>query len=487
MKKNENKFFNLFDAEEDTELADNTENDVAGGQFSFFDNEETEEPAAEPAEEKPKRKRGFFAKKERHPNFFFDEEHGYEVSPANEDDSSIQDTDVAEVIPVDSVPLTEDAEFTVEHTAPADSETENEEIASENAVTAENEFAVEDTVSADSETENEEIASENAVPSENEFAVEDTVSTDSETENEEIASENAVPAENEFAVEDTVPADSENIQPRKEKGHIPVFRNDDATEKMVSILEDDVSSEIVDDEPLNIPPQSRKEKECRDLSGLKNFRDIKKMSVMEKFETPYVYSSKNEERVRYRLSLPSDKNPRKTRRTRDIISMVITLVAAFLIAMFLRSFVFVFATVDGPSMLPTLETGEKIFVTRYTYYFQEIERGDIVVCDFPSDYYPDHYVKRVIGLGGEKVSIKNGVVYINGEALSEDYILSPPIDDMEETVVPEGCVFVMGDNRNNSTDSRKSYIGPINKKLIIGKARCILFPFSKFGTLEKEQ
>ena len=395
MKKNENKFFNLFDAEEDTELADNTENDVAGGQFSFFDNEETEEPAAEPAEEKPKRKRGFFAKKERHPNFFFDEEHGYEVSPANEDDSSIQDTDVAEVIPVDSVPLTEDAEFTVEHTAPADSETENEEIASENAVTAENEFAVEDTVSADSETEN--------------------------------------------------------------------------------------------DEPLNIPPQSRKEKECRDLSGLKNFRDIKKMSVMEKFETPYVYSSKNEERVRYRLSLPSDKNPRKTRRTRDIISMVITLVAAFLIAMFLRSFVFVFATVDGPSMLPTLETGEKIFVTRYTYYFQEIERGDIVVCDFPSDYYPDHYVKRVIGLGGEKVSIKNGVVYINGEALSEDYILSPPIDDMEETVVPEGCVFVMGDNRNNSTDSRKSYIGPINKKLIIGKARCILFPFSKFGTLEKEQ
>ena len=446
MKKNENKFFNLFDAEEDTELADNTENDVAGGQFSFFDNEETEEPAAEPAEEKPKKKRGFFAKKERHPNFFFDEEHGYEVSPANEDDSNIQDTDVAEVIPVDSVPLTEDAEFTVEHTAPADSETENEETASENAVPAENEFAVEDTVPADSETENEEIASENAVP-----------------------------------------ADSENIQPRKEKGHIPVFRNDDATEKMVSILEDDVSSEIVDDEPLNIPPQSRKEKECRDLSGLKNFRDIKKMSVMEKFETPYVYSSKNEERVRYRLSLPSDKNPRKTRRTRDIISMVITLVAAFLIAMFLRSFVFVFATVDGPSMLPTLETGEKIFVTRYTYYFQEIERGDIVVCDFPSESYPDHYVKRVIGLGGEKVSIKNGVVYINGEALSEDYILSPPIDDMEETVVPEGCVFVMGDNRNNSTDSRKSYIGPINKKLIIGKARCILFPFSKFGTLEKEQ
>ena len=446
MKKNENKFFNLFDAEEDTELADNTENDVAGGQFSFFDNEETEEPAAEPAEEKPKKKRGFFAKKERHPNFFFDEEHGYEVSPANEDDSNIQDTDVAEVIPVDSVPLTEDAEFTVEHTAPADSETENEEIASENAVPAENEFAVEDTVPADSETENEETASENAVP-----------------------------------------ADSENIQPRKEKGHIPVFRNDDATEKMVSILEDDVSSEIVDDEPLNIPPQSRKEKECRDLSGLKNFRDIKKMSVMEKFETPYVYSSKNEERVRYRLSLPSDKNPRKTRRTRDIISMVITLVAAFLIAMFLRSFVFVFATVDGPSMLPTLETGEKIFVTRYTYYFQEIERGDIVVCDFPSDSYPDHYVKRVIGLGGEKVSVKNGVVYINGEALSEDYTITSSTEQMDEVVVPEGCVFVMGDNRVNSTDSRKEIIGPVNKKLIIGKARCILYPFSKIGSLEKEQ
>lgn len=255
---------------------------------------------------------------------------------------------------------------------------------------------------------------------------------------------------------------------------------------MVSILEDDVSSEIIDDEPLDIPKQEQKKEVRKDISGLKNFRDIKKMSVMEKFETPYVYSSKNDERVRYRLSLPSDKNPRKTRRTRDIISMVITLIIAFIIAMFLRSFVFVFATVDGPSMLPTLETGEKIFVTRYTYYFQEIERGDIVVCDFPSELYPNHYVKRVIGLGGEKVRVTGGVVYINDEPLSEDYILSPPSQDMEEVVVPEGYVFVMGDNRNDSTDSRKQYIGPISKKLIIGKARCILFPFSKIGTLEKE-
>lgn len=455
MKKNENNFFNLFDAEEDSEITDNTENDIAGGQFSFFDNEEPEEPIAEPIEEKPKKKHGFF-KKKKTPNFFFDEENGYEVAPAFDSgteegeftkDADVQDSEEAEIVPVGSVPLTEDAEFTVENTVPAERENTDEEIVSEDAAPAESAFTVENVAPGSANVKNTE----------------------------------------ENSAENNVSDKSAKPQEETEKADIPVFKNDDATEKMVSILEDDVSSEIVDDEPLDIPPQSPKKREYEDLSGLKNFRDIKKMSVMEKFETPYVYSSKNDERVRYRLSLPSDKNPRKTRRTRDIISMAITLIAAFIIAMFLRSFVFVFATVDGPSMQPTLETGEKIFVTRYTYYFQEIERGDIIVCDFPSDMYPDHYVKRVIGLGGEKVRITGGVVYINDEPLSEDYTISSASENMDEVVVPEGCVFVMGDNRVNSTDSRKLYIGPINKKLIIGKARCILFPFSKIGTLESEK
>ena len=455
MKKTQNNFFNLFDAEdtditENADIASSAENSISGGQFSFFDNELSENIPEEP-ERQEKKKRSFFKKKKRQ-DFFSDEENGYEVSPASGKNEftdgeftvgeNTSNTDCAETVHVDIIPLTEDAEFTLESPESQKSKAEAAE------------FAVEDAAPVDAES-----AGRDSTADDTEFTVENNTSVDSDEDKNETTDK----------YED-----------------VSVFKHDDATEKMVSILEDDVSSEVIDDEPLNIPPQNRKEKECKDLSGLKNFRDIKKMSVMEKFETPYVYSSKNEDRVRYRLSLPSDKNPRKTRRTRDIISMVITLVAAFLIAMFLRSFVFVFATVDGPSMQPTLQTGEKIFVTRYTYFFEEIERGDIVVCDFPSDYYPDHYVKRVIGLGGEKVSIKNGVVYINGEALPEDYTITSSSEQMDEVVVPEGCVFVMGDNRVNSTDSRKEIIGPVNKKLIIGKARCILYPFSKIGSLEKE-
>lgn len=259
--------------------------------------------------------------------------------------------------------------------------------------------------------------------------------------------------------------------------------NDDA-EKMVSILEDDVSTEITIDSPPKTP--STREPDVLPMAELKNFKEIKNKSTASRFETPYIYSGKSGDRVRYRLALPSDKNPRKARRIKDILNMTATLLIALLIALLLRNFVFVFATVNGPSMQPTLQTGEKIFVTRYTYYFSEIERGDIIVCKYPSEMYQDNYVKRVIALGGERVRIQDGTVYINDVPLSEDYIYSAPREDMAEVTVPDGSVFVMGDNRNNSTDSRKSYIGPISKKLIIGKARCILYPFSEIRSLENE-
>lgn len=90
-------------------------------------------------------------------------------------------------------------------------------------------------------------------------------------------------------------------------------------------------------------------------------------------------------------------------------------------------------------------------------------------------------------MGGERVRVQDGTVYINDVPLSEDYIFSAPREDMAEVTVPDGSVFVMGDNRNNSTDSRKSYIGPISKKLIIGKARCIIYPFSEIRSLETEK
>ena len=139
---------------------------------------------------------------------------------------------------------------------------------------------------------------------------------------------------------------------------------------------------------------------------------------------------------------------------RSIISLGITVITALILAFLLRSFVFVLATVDGPSMEPTLQNNEKILVTRYSYYFHEIERGDVIVCRFDNENYPDYYVKRVVALGGETVKIENGIVYVNDVPLEENYIKEPPRNDMEEVLVPVGYVFVMGDNRNNSSDAR---------------------------------
>ena len=215
------------------------------------------------------------------------------------------------------------------------------------------------------------------------------------------------------------------------------------------------------------------------------YSEIKNKSELPEFETPYLYKGKKGEHIRYRLSLPTDKNPKKERMKRSIISLGITVITALILAFLLRSFVFVLATVDGPSMEPTLQNNEKILVTRYSYYFHEIERGDVIVCRFDNENYPDYYVKRVVALGGETVKIENGSVYVNDLPLEENYIKEPPRNDMEEVLVPVGYVFVMGDNRNNSTDSRKSYIGPIAQELVVGKARCILFPLSNFGSIEE--
>ena len=249
---------------------------------------------------------------------------------------------------------------------------------------------------------------------------------------------------------------------------------EDSSDETSAPMQDEYTADnITDDKAENIAHR------------LVAYSEIKNKSELPEFETPYLYKGKKGEHIRYRLSLPTDKNPKKERMKRSIISLGITVITALILAFLLRSFVFVLATVDGPSMEPTLQNNEKILVTRYSYYFHEIERGDVIVCRFDNENYPDYYVKRVVALGGETVKIENGIVYVNDVPLEENYIKEPPRNDMEEVLVPVGYVFVMGDNRNNSTDSRKSYIGPIAQELVVGKARCILFPLSNFGSIEE--
>ena len=158
-----------------------------------------------------------------------------------------------------------------------------------------------------------------------------------------------------------------------------------------------------------------------------------------------------------------------------------TLVVA--ITLLCLQFVFVIANVDGSSMEPGLLARERLFVWRLQYAFAEPERGDIVMC-----YYPvtgkRHYVKRIIGLPGETLEITGGRVYINGEALAEAYIDEDPIADVAPITIEEGHYYVMGDNRNHSTDSRHPSVGPLAREDIAGKAVLLFWPLSRAQTFQ---
>lgn len=165
----------------------------------------------------------------------------------------------------------------------------------------------------------------------------------------------------------------------------------------------------------------------------------------------------------------------------DVVSIIATAVVAVAVV-----FLFVFRTVGviGNSMFPTLEWGDRIILSAL---YTEPQNGDIVVTCQPSvsETIEDTLVKRVIATEGQTVNIDfdKGIVYVDGVALDEPYIYEPTTDREDfrgEITVPDGCVFVMGDNRNHSTDSRDRRVGFIQEEYIMGKALFRLNPFTKF-------
>ncbi len=136
--------------------------------------------------------------------------------------------------------------------------------------------------------------------------------------------------------------------------------------------------------------------------------------------------------------------------------------------------------VDGFSMRPTLEDGEFVLVSRMSYKFSEYERGDIVVFHFPLDP-KEELIKRVIGLPGDHVRVEGGQVFLNGQLLEEAYIAEAPRYS-GEWVVTEGFLFVLGDNRNNSNDSKDW--GLLPQENVVGKAVLIYWPPPMWGALD---
>lgn len=181
---------------------------------------------------------------------------------------------------------------------------------------------------------------------------------------------------------------------------------------------------------------------------------------------------------------------------RAVRDWVVVLVVALLVALGIRTFVLQQFYISGPSMETTLFQPNRVLVNKLSYRFGDIDRGDVVVFDRVTsngrDVQHDDLIKRVIGLPGESVSIKGCVVYVDDKQLDEPYL--PDRDtqqsdlvsrcrqpEMAAVSIPAGQVFVLGDNRPQSMDSR--VFGPVDKKSIIGRAFVVIWPISRWRWL----
>ncbi len=156
------------------------------------------------------------------------------------------------------------------------------------------------------------------------------------------------------------------------------------------------------------------------------------------------------------------------------------LVVSLAISAFIIIFLYQPVKVEGTSMMPSLEDQERIFVNKFVYRLEPIERGDIVVFRYPRDPSKS-YIKRVIGMQGDDIRIDGGQVYVNGKALDETYVPSEYTDQRSypDIVVPPHCYFVLGDHRSMSNDSRD--FGSVNQSFIYGKAVFGYWPMEKMG------
>lgn len=158
------------------------------------------------------------------------------------------------------------------------------------------------------------------------------------------------------------------------------------------------------------------------------------------------------------------------------------LILAFAVLFLTGLFLYQPVKVEGGSMEPGLEDQERIFINKLVYRFESIERGDIIVFRYPRDTRKS-FIKRVIGVPGDRIRISYGHVYVNGEELSEPYV-PPDYQDarsFSEIVVPNNAYFVLGDHRSMSNDSRE--FGPVMRSYVYGKAVFGYWPMEKLGVV----
>ncbi|MDQ2678088.1 MAG: signal peptidase I [Actinomycetota bacterium] len=174
--------------------------------------------------------------------------------------------------------------------------------------------------------------------------------------------------------------------------------------------------------------------------------------------------------------------------SRNIVEWIAVVVGAVLVALVIKTFVVQAFKIPSESMAPTLLDGDRVVVNKLSYDAHELNRGDVVVFARPPGLPagpndPKDLIKRVIGLPGDTLLTRDGSVYVNDRRLEEPYLPEGTMtyDIDRPLVVPDGTVFLMGDNRGHSSDSR--VFGPVDADTVIGRAFMIMWPFSRIGAL----
>jgi len=164
---------------------------------------------------------------------------------------------------------------------------------------------------------------------------------------------------------------------------------------------------------------------------------------------------------------------------------VTTILLALVLALVIRAYVVEARIIPSGSMLPTIEEGDRVLVNKIVYHLRQPQRGEIIVFEAPvmMPDSQDDFIKRVIGLPGDKIEIKEGKVYVNDEPLEEDYIAEKPDYNFGPVTVPEDALFVMGDNRNSSYDSHL-WNTWLRLDKVKGEAFVRYWPLDRIGKIE---
>ena len=168
---------------------------------------------------------------------------------------------------------------------------------------------------------------------------------------------------------------------------------------------------------------------------------------------------------------------------RGAAEWVVIVLGALAMALVVKTFLIQAFYIPSLSMSPTLEVDDRVLVNKLSYDLHEVNRGDVVVFHSPRQSgEAKDLIKRVVGLPGDTLESRNGHLVVNGRLLEEPYLqASEQTDDLERVIIPSGHVFVMGDNRDNSSDSR--VFGPVAESLIVGRAFVKVWPITELGTL----